>query len=95
MSWRGVWGRVQGVAGGGFPVENEGKGEGSGERGGGVGTGKGTGTSMRTSLSKLHFSKLPFSFFSKNTQKNPPRKSRAKSSKCMKQNSPNFSGTCL
>ena len=46
---RGVWGRVQGVVRGGFPVENEGKGEGGGRRGGGggVGTGKGTGNSMR------------------------------------------------
>ena len=30
--------------------------------GGGVGTGKGTGKSMRTCLSKLPFSDLPFSF---------------------------------
>ena len=41
----GVW--FRGVVGGGFPVENKGKGEGSGEGGGGVGTGKGTGKSMR------------------------------------------------
>ena len=33
--------------GGGFPVENKGKGEGAGEGGGGVGAGKGTGKLMR------------------------------------------------
>ena len=52
--WWGGWG---------FPVENEGK---RGRRwrgwGGGVGTGKGTGKSMRTRLSKLPFSDLPFCF---------------------------------
>ena len=37
-----------------------GKGEGGGEGGGGVGTSKGTGKSVRTRLSKLPFSKLPF-----------------------------------
>ena len=50
------------MAGGGFPVRNEGKGEGGGEGGGGVGTSKATGKSMRTRLSKLPFSKLPLSF---------------------------------
>ena len=44
----GVWGPVQGVVGGGFPVENKGKGEGGwGGWGSEVGTGKGTGKSMR------------------------------------------------
>ena len=38
-----VWGWVQEDGGGGFLLENEGKGEGWG----GVGTGKGTGKSMR------------------------------------------------
>ena len=37
----------RGVVGGGFPVENKGKGKGVGRVGGGVGTGKGTGKSMR------------------------------------------------
>ena len=42
---------------------NERKGEGGwGGWGVGVGTGKGTGKSMHTRLSKLPFSKLPFSF---------------------------------
>ena len=41
----------------GFPLEHKGKGE-----LGGVGTGEGTGKSMRTRLSKLPFSDLPFSF---------------------------------
>ena len=54
------------VAGGGFPVENEGKGEGGGGGGGrergGVGTCKGAGKPMCMRLSKLPFSKPPFSF---------------------------------
>ena len=58
-----VWGRVQGVVGGGFPVENQGKREGGG--GGGV---WGGGDMLRSrqvnaqALSKLPFSNLPFSF---------------------------------
>ena len=44
-------------------MENEGKGgRGWGVWDGGVGTGKGTGKSIRTRLSKLPFSNLPFSF---------------------------------
>ena len=41
-------------------MENEEKGKGVESVGGGVGTGKGTGKSMRTRLSKLPFSNLPF-----------------------------------
>ena len=51
------------VVGGGFHVKKMGdKGKGMGRVGGGVGTGKGTGKSMRTRLSKLPFSKPPFTF---------------------------------
>ena len=48
----------------GFGVGFRGGGGGVVGRGweGGVGTGKGTGKSMRTHLSKLPFSNLPFSF---------------------------------
>ena len=51
--------RVQ--VGGGAGLMKE-KGRGVGRVWGGVGTGKGTGKSMCTRLSKLPFSKLPFSF---------------------------------
>ena len=61
----GVWGRVEVGGGGWFSDGQEGKGE-----GGGVWTGKGTGKSMRTSLSKLAFSKLPFSFPPKTVAEN-------------------------
>ena len=47
--------------GGGLLWKTRQKGKGVG-RVGGVGTGKGTGKSMRTRLSRLPFSKLPFSF---------------------------------
>ena len=44
----GVWGRVEGGGGVGFPLENKGKGgKGGGRAGGWIGTGKGTGKSMR------------------------------------------------
>ena len=46
--------------GGGFPVENKGRGEAGGEGGGGgLRTGKGTGKSVRMRLSKLTFSDYP------------------------------------
>ena len=63
----GVWGRVQVGGRGWLSLENDGKGKGVGRVGAGVGTGKGTGKSMRTCLSKLPFSKLPFSFSLKNS----------------------------
>ena len=49
------------------------RGKGVGRVGAGVGTGKGTGKSVRTRLSKLPFSKLPWSFSPKESHaKFPP-----------------------
>ena len=68
---QGFGGRVQVGGGGSFPVKMRKKGKGVERVGGGGGTGKGTGKRMRTRLSKLPFSKLPFSFSPKKARVTP------------------------
>ena len=60
---------LRGVAGGGFPLENKGKGEGGGEGGGWGGDRRRNRQVYAQALSKLPFSNLPFSF-SPSFQKN-------------------------
>ena len=58
-----VWGQIQVGGGGGFSLEMR-------EEGKGVDS-KGTGKSMRTHLSQLPFSKLPFSFSLQKVRRRP------------------------
>ena len=55
-------GRVQGGGGGDFPVKTKGNGEGGGEGGGWCGDRQRNRQINVQALSKLPFSKLPFSF---------------------------------